>query len=253
LEVSIDAGEIENLINEIDLGGKVFGISDENKGRELVNMLNNIKGLGEKVTFGHGVNLIFGENGSGKTTIAKAIQVSILADEYHQSAKQIVSGDGNMRYGYDIAAELVMRNIIKVKIGVEEENTTFGHRESVVMIDPLRGIGEKASIYEKSMMDPHGRREFREDVKNGIGISQKESSRQTIEKEIVEKVNNVEPGGVIIIDEAEGGLSPMDQVRFHKLLDELGNRGYIVIVPTNSYYAYKNIEGSEKKFYLGGK
>ena len=253
LEVEIDASEIDNLISEAESNRNIFGVTDENKKRELVNMLNNIKKLGEKVTFDKGVNLIFGENGSGKSTITKAIQVSMLANEYHQLPKQIVSGDGSMRYGYDIAAELVERNIIKIKAEKEEENFGFKSWDSVVMIDPLRGIGETASIYENAMKDSRWRREYMNDLKNGIGVSQKDSSRQTIEQEIVEKANKVAPGGVIIIDEAEGGLSPMDQERFHLLLNELGNRGYTVIVPTNSYYAYKNEAGAEKRIFLGGK
>jgi predicted ATPase len=256
LEVDINTNEIESLIEEINSGIQVFGKMDENKKREIVGMLRNISGLGEKVLFGKGVNLIFGENGSGKSTLAKAIQVSIMASEYNMAPKRLVASEGSMRYGYDIAAELVNRNLIKVnkeKTEPENDGFSFSSGESVVMIDPLRGIGETASIYENAMIDSRGRREYMNDTKMGRGISQKESSRQTIEKEIVEKVENVAPGGVIIIDEAEGGLSPMDQERFHKLLDELGNRGYTVIVPTNSYYAYKNEDGRENRFFLGAK
>ncbi len=65
------------------------------------------------------------------------------------------------------------------------------------------------------------------------------SARQTIERKLKQEFERLNPGSIVIMDEAAFGLSPKRQEEYIKMLEQFAEeKDLIIIAPENSGYAY---------------
>ena len=224
---------------------------------ELRAVLARIKKL-PALNFQTGVTLIVGENGYGKSTLAKAIYFALqledqvrLNKEYATTVEAFQKADSkaweyvfnpNDSYPYGIIFLTQSGLAPEIAKLIVLEEAQFLRAEEYA--DCATVIGEKIALEQKHMF------EDKDAVKNGFrGWDYHRSSRQTID----EGLDNLKSGRsfdgahrelnrprILFIDQPEEGASPRRQRQIEKELFEIAPEGSIVIVPTNSLALYES-------------
>ncbi|MFA6183920.1 MAG: AAA family ATPase [Parcubacteria group bacterium] len=247
-------------LNNIKLPKQVkFGKEEEEDKLqdELRAVLVRLKKL-PALDFQTGITLIVGENGYGKSTLAKAIYFVLKLEEQIQSNKEYAitveafqRAESRAReYVFNPNESYVYGIVFLTQSGLAPEIAKVIVLEDAQFLrveeyaDCAAVIGEKIALEQKHMF------EDRDAVKNGFrGWDYHRSSRQTID----ECLQNLKSGDafcgthkklkkpkILFIDQPEEGASPKRQRQIEKELSEIAPEGSIVIVPTNSLVLYES-------------
>lgn len=244
------------------------------KKSELEGVIDRIKRLPEELRFQPGITLIVGENGGGKSSLARAL---FLVGKYHRRVEssrefyasreipeyeqktdeQIVEGAYNdvfqPKSGND-AEELAMAGVGAYIAPAMIEGTSFVTEGTVTYVDAGEAYGRaqtqtKADLQDSRMSVPkYGSGMVTTETieikgKGSFGVK---STRQTVDAYLADYKQtrkSSHTGAIEFIDEPETGMSPR---RHQHLEDEIydvfgsAGDGNIVIVPTNSVVLFQS-------------
>jgi len=244
-DVSLDRTSIANLLrNRPDFLPTKAEEQGGQRQAELRRTLDVIASLPEKIHFEPGITLIVGENGIGKSTLGRALQLAAKIREYLDDE---TSGERD----YNSVADKVLdpRHVPDFEPALTGLSP---HIARHITVDELASYGSLTYYDASLLIGSHNAFEhkFKDRDAPGVDLGDGKSHRQYIdwslfeflqqEKERAEQHEAWSNGPQIyFIDEPEIGMSPR---RHKEIVEQLLNstiNGSILIIPTNSIVLYE--------------
>lgn len=248
------------------------------KKSELQGVIDKIKRLPERLDFQPGITLIVGENGGGKSSLARAIflagkyqkkvessrefyRTREIPEDEQKSDEQIVESAYDAVFqprGGSDTETLAMAGLGAYIAPAMLEGTDFKSGRALDYVDVGEIYGRSQSHAKSQLQDStqavsrhSGGMETVEVVQiEGKGSFDIKSTRQTVDaalddykRRIDNSQNDTGMGGVEFVDEPESGLSPR---RHQHLEDEIYDvfgkpeDGTIIVTPTNSVVLFQS-------------
>ncbi len=272
-DVVVEKLESQEVLLESALGfnidhEKIKALLDANP--QFDKMLKGFLELPDSISFGPGKTEIFGDNASGKTTLLGAmfLLAKMEADidqqikfnellpgnkvaDRDEIREALRKGLANPTQTKDItflqslgfARELALSGAVSLNFRRQVGQLGVpGMSNGVAWLNLLEVSGEiKRDSFgvigsnERSIEDVRRKIEaFKSDPDMKEG-----STRQTSEYLLIKRVQEMPEGGILFVDEIDGGISPDRQLRFSNRLSKLAKeRGITVIATSNSYEGY---------------
>lgn len=235
--------------------------SEEEGVRELEAMIENFGRLPERMSFQPGITLIVGENGQGKTTLAKALYVALerqdiiddrrmwgaMLKDIEQFNDAEGTGDrtvfepsvGNPSFIWNRQAGLapqIAKTIRVENVARGKRNPATTYKDFPELIGERRGLEWK---WKEMDMVKGGEEDW---WTTGENMDYR-SHRQTVDRFIFDEIRresgfDTDPN-IYFFDEPETGMSPRRHAQLDQELQEVTPKGSMIIVPTNSVYLYQ--------------
>jgi len=256
-DVRIDTEAISSIIRDhpelLPPDKRINGIRGpidiEERRVEIQRTLDALAALPERLHFEVGITLIVGENGIGKSTLARALNASAglrdweqdhpdKSEESLESMRSFFTGESNSGgNAYDVLPSPLV-NLISPLVTVDNL-LNFGHLRyhdlTIIMgSDARRGFAtDRDSDEASNLLKP---RSHRQSVDTFFEWKKLEKDREIEARNEGKRVS--EGPQVYFIDEPETGLSPRRHLKLEELIHDCTFEGSIVILPTNSTVLY---------------
>ena len=258
-DVTIDTEAISSILRDhpelLPSGQISWRIIDsealEGRQVEIQRTLDAISALPERLHFEPGLTLIVGENGIGKSTLARALNASANLCAWQQDnpdeSEESVEGmptfftgeRGSGGNAYDVLPSPLVKYIaplVKVDNLLNFGNLQYHDLTIIMGSDAHRGFATSRGTEEEStLIEP---RSHRQSVDSFFEWKKIEKDRANQRNNKGERVD--EGPQVYFIDEPETGLSPRRHLRLDELIRDCTFEGSIVILPTNSIVLYES-------------
>ena len=253
--VVIDKDQVLKIDVQEVLGGAYFGNEQQrtDKIQELERIKETIMRLPEQLRFDPGITLIVGENGSGKTTIAKALHYISQIEWGAAYNRELEDREDSIRFILDpppnSGAILEIKNSglaphIARAISASSYAAVEYYQKNMYW-DFAKEAGRLNQLQDEIVRDAWlGRMRGERDA--GSIRENRESNRQSIDRLMVERIRPREKHGkgpqIDFFDEPEVGMDPMRHMRILDELESFSPENSIAIVPTNSPVLFANPE-----------
>lgn len=254
LDVKINKTAIANILRDRPelLEGVRSGIIDlEERRADVQATLDAIAGLPEKLHFDTGMTIIVGENGLGKSTFLRAMQMAIeISDSYklHGSkgdfesfrAKMLDPRDAekNFASSYNDTMPSPLSFIIAEHIDVADVAT----KSVQTKFFDITALAGSYNTQDKTSYSPHGTYggAVSMDLTHGV------SNGQRVINEVFgdngyfgsRKRRGRSGAEIVMIDEPEVGLSPKNHRKIKQMINKNMGEGSIVLCASNSEVMY---------------
>ena len=251
-----------------DKDGSKAAAEREVRRADLQATADALAALPEHLDFQPGITLIFGENGLGKSTLAKSlrfaaeIQDRVEDDMFgepptlEEARKQVLTKSGSSISTESVATEMSgMAPFIAGQISVDTM-ASYGHLRyydaAQIMGQLTEQVASDAMDYRlHSQIDVGAGRSHRQTIDGGLfdfvanqtnkalAVRSQRAEYEARGEEIPRRLRSSNEGPQLyFFDEPEVGMSPRRQRQLIDQLNEITYPGSVIIVPTNSILMY---------------
>ncbi len=237
-----------DLIEEPDVSGRSFGetILEEYRERvaDLQATLEAISKLPETITFEPGITLIVGENGLGKSTLARSIQLGVNMQDWIER-ETIMHGEADPEMARAVFLDTPEGGSEPAKSGLVrliaphlafEQLATFGagkYYDMTVLYGQHDAWTKRGDQREIDLL--RGGVSHRQRLDSGLDYIRKQTAKaKGVTAEGGRGHRRNEGPQIYFIDEPEVGMSPRRQHGLINGLEEVMYDGSIALVPTNN-------------------
>lgn len=254
LGIHLDRVAIKNILNDhpeiLPRHGMDFGIEENEtiyaqRREELQKVLDSISSLPEDLVFEPGITLIVGENGTGKSTFERAIQLRVLLESRYQEG-----------LGRDLSfAEFMQRQLDPEKFSLTNSPNEPTPSPLSILLVPHISLSSFESQADHFYLDAPVISGYKDSLGKDIvemdmtyGGSHGQTSQGALEhledrkaeynNAVSRKILPTLGPGVIFMDEIETGLSPQNHRKLPGRIGDALIEGSIALFATNSVVMY---------------